>query len=266
MPAPAPPPTGTPQPAAAEAPPRVLPLDGATNFRDLGGYVGDGGRRVRWRRLFRSDHLGALSAADHAQLARIGIARAFDFRGESERAAAPYAIDGITHHPLTIEPAVVQRMTAWRASGRPLDAAQAARMMQELYRGLVTERADRFAEFFARLLAADEAVVFHCTAGKDRTGVAAALLLHALGVDDEAVAQDYLLTNAVYRRPEALRGRLDLPEEVLQVLWSVQPGFLAAALDEIARDFGSVDRYLAERLGVGADERRRLQSRYLDGG
>lgn len=254
--------------APAEAPPgipsRVIPLEGASNFRDLGGYATADGARLRWRRVFRSDHLGALTAADHQTLAALRIARAFDFRGESERAAAPYAIDGITHHPLTIEPTVVQRMTAWRETGRPLDAATATRMMEDLYRGLVNERADRFTEFFGRLLVADEAVVFHCTAGKDRTGVAAALLLHALGVPDDAIVEDYLLTNAVYRRPELLHRRTELPEDVLQVLWGVQPGFLAAAFAEIASGHGSVDRYLAERLGVGPAERDVLRRRYLE--
>jgi protein-tyrosine phosphatase len=70
-------------------PDRVLPLQGATNFRDLGGYSGHGGRTVRWRRLFRSDHLAGLTAADKAALAELGLALAFDFRGEAERAAAP---------------------------------------------------------------------------------------------------------------------------------------------------------------------------------
>ena len=76
-------------------PDRVWRLQGASNFRDLGGYAGQGGRQVRWRRLFRSDHLGGLTRADQAALSALGLARALDFRGVQERAQAPYAVPGL---------------------------------------------------------------------------------------------------------------------------------------------------------------------------
>src|SRR5512137_2743007 len=107
-------------------PDRVWRLEGASNFRDLGGYPGHGGRPVRWRRLFRSDHLGGLTEDDKAQLAALGLAKAFDFRGDVERAAASYELDGLTQHSLAIEPTVVQRMHELVDSGQALTPQRAA--------------------------------------------------------------------------------------------------------------------------------------------
>ena len=103
-----------------EHPDRAWRLQGATNFRDLGGYAGHGGRALQWRRLFRSDHLASLTDADRARLAALGPATAFDFRGDAERAATPYQLPGITQRALAIEPSVVQRMQDVVAAGRPV--------------------------------------------------------------------------------------------------------------------------------------------------
>lgn len=242
-------------------PDRVWPLQGATNFRDLGGYPGHGGRPLRWRRLFRSDHLGGLTEADQAALAALGLARAFDFRGEAERAATPYQLPGVVQHPLSIEPTVVQRMQDMVAAGQPLTAVVAVELMQDLYRALVNDQAHRFAELFEHLLAIDAPVVFHCTAGKDRTGFAAALILSALGVPRDLVLQDYLLTNQVYRHQPVARS--DTPAEALAVLWQVQAGFLDAALQVVDAEHGGVDRYLHQRLGLGPAALDALAARYL---
>jgi protein-tyrosine phosphatase len=243
-------------------PDRVLPLQGATNFRDLGGYPGHGGRPVRWRRLFRSDHLGDLTATDKAVLAKLGLATAFDFRGEAELAAAPYELPGVTRHSLAIEPTVVQRMQDLAASGQHLTAPAVARLMEDLYRALVNDQAHRFAELFEHLLRAEAPAVFHCTAGKDRTGFAAALILLALGVPRELVHEDYLITNRVFQQPPAAHGGLS--DEVLQVLWRVQPDFLDAALQAVDQDHGGIERYLAQRLRLSAAARRRLLELYLE--
>lgn len=242
-------------------PDRVWPLQGASNFRDLGGYPGQDGRPLRWRRLFRSDHLAGLSAADQARLAELGLARAFDFRGESERAATPYALPGVVQHSLAIEPTVVQRMQELAAAGRRLSAPVAVGLMQELYRALVNDQAHRYAELFEHLLQSDAPLVFHCTAGKDRTGFAAALILLALGVSRELVLQDYLLTNALYRHPPLPASQT--PAEALAVLWRVEQGFLDAALHAVDQDHGGIERYLTQRLGLGPAARQRLAERYL---
>ena len=176
-------------------PTRSIALQGASNFRDLGGYPGLGGRTVRWRRLFRSDHLARLSAQDQQALAGLGIARAVDLRGEAERNALAYTLPGVQYHPLTIEPTVVQRIQEVLRSGASLSPQDAAGLMQDTYRGFVHDNAPRFAALLRMLVERDDPLVFHCTAGKDRTGFAAALILLALGVPREVVMEDYLLTN-----------------------------------------------------------------------
>jgi protein-tyrosine phosphatase len=243
-------------------PDRVLQLEGTSNFRDLGGYPGHGGRPVRWRRLFRSAHLGDLTRDDQEKLAALGLAKSFDFRGEAERAATPNQLPGVSQHPLPIEPSVVQRMNDLAAAGRQLTGPLVAELMRDLYRGLVNDQARRFAELFQHLLQADGPLVFHCTAGKDRTGVAAALILLALGVRRELVAQDYLLTNELYQRPHVPDS--DTPAEALAVLWRVQEGFLDAALDAVDTDHGGIDLYLRRRLGLSPAALEALATRYLE--
>ena len=247
---------------SASTPSRSVPLAGASNFRDLGGYAGAGGRRVKWRRIFRADHLAALTAEDRAHLAALGIARAVDFRGEHERAVLGYTLPRVEQHVLTIEPTVVQRAQQLLQAGHALTAREAVGLMQDTYRGFVGENAPRFAQLFALLLASDVPLVFHCTAGKDRTGFAAALVLLALGVPRDVVMQDYLLTNTLYRRPEGLAG--PAPREVLEVLWRVQEDFLNAALDSVDRHPGGFDGYLAGVLDVHDAERLRLEALYLE--
>ncbi|HQZ57951.1 MAG TPA: tyrosine-protein phosphatase, partial [Ottowia sp.] len=156
----------------SNAPERSLGFAGASNFRDLGGYAGTGGLPVRWRRLFRSDHLAGLTPQDADTFRRLGVTRVFDFRGVEERAAVPYELPGVTQHALTIEPTVVQRMKDLLDAGEAITPARTVELMQLTYRGFVHDNADRFAELFAHLLADDAPLVFHCTAGKDRTGFA----------------------------------------------------------------------------------------------
>jgi protein-tyrosine phosphatase len=242
-------------------PDRVLPLQGATNFRDLGGYRGHGGRTVRWRRLFRSDHLGGLTAQDKSVLAELGLARALDFRGRAESAAAPYDLPGVEQHSLAIEPTVVQSLQSLATAGEPLSVPIVSGLMTDLYRSLVNDQAHRFAELFEHLLRAESPVVFHCTAGKDRTGFAAALVLLALGVPHGVVMQDYLLTNAVFQPPPP--GRHGIPAEALAVLWRVQQGFLDAALQAVDVDHGGVERYLHQRLGLSEAALKALAAKYL---
>lgn len=243
-------------------PDRLLPLRGATNFRDLGGYPGQGGRPLRWRRLFRSDHLGALTPEDHRLLAELGVKRSFDFRGVRERAAVPYEVPGLVQHSLAIEPTVAQNMQTVVARGGALTVPVVTALMQDLYRALVNDESHRFAELFEHLLAEDAPAVFHCTAGKDRTGFAAAMLLLALGVPREVVLQDYLLTNRHFRHPPMPKS--DVPPEAVAVLWSVQEGFLDAALQAVDRDHGGIEPYLANRMKLGPTARQALRERYLE--
>lgn len=242
-------------------PTRSLSLTGASNFRDLGGYAGQGGQLVRWRRLFRSDHLAALTPDDRAQLSSLGLTRVCDFRGESERARLVCALPGVVVHSLPIEPTVVQRMSEMLAAGHPLTAPETVHLMQQTYRAFVHDNSSRFAELFDHLLDNDAPLVFHCTAGKDRTGFAAALILLALGVPRPVVMQDYLLTNDLFRMPKTSPGRAS--QEVLDVLWRVQADFLDAALHAVDADFGGVQLYLEQALGLNSKKQERLATLYL---
>ncbi|WCM92849.1 tyrosine-protein phosphatase [Acidovorax sp. NCPPB 2350] len=240
---------------------RSLNLAGATNFRDLGGYAGRDGRCVRWRRIFRSDHLAGLTSEDARAVAALGLRRAVDFRGAHERATLPYALPDVAYHALSIEPIVLQRMKEMALSGHEMTPAVATELMRDTYRAFVASNAPEFAALFTHLLESDAPLVFHCTAGKDRTGFAAAMILLALGVPRDVVMQDYLLTNGLYRRPAQLLG--SAPDEVLNVLWRVQEDFLDAALDAVDAHHGGVERYLERSLGVGPAERERLMQLYL---
>ena len=150
------------------APPaRHFNLAGASNFRDLGGYPARDGRHVRWRRIFRSNHLGHLTAADIEVLRGLGLKSAFDFRGTEERAAAACGLAEITVHSLPIEPTVVATLRAIRAAGAPISSAEALEVMRDSYRSYVRQNTPRFEALFAHLLEDRGPLVIHCTAGKD---------------------------------------------------------------------------------------------------
>jgi protein-tyrosine phosphatase len=241
-------------------PARHLNLEGASNFRDLGGYPTGDGRMVRWRQIFRSNHLGHLTAADIDIVHRLGLRSAFDFRGHEERASAVCGVETITVHSLPIEPTVVAALRACLAAGA-LSADDALEIMRESYRNYVRHNTHSFRALFAHLLEERAPLVIHCTAGKDRTGFACALVLHALGVSDDVIAADYLLTNRFYRRDPSAGS--DLPDDVRQAIGSVDASFLIAGLGAIIADYGDLENYFRDGLGLGDRERATLKQRYL---
>ena len=115
---------------------------------------------------------------------------------------------------------------------------------------------------FTHLLEDRAPLVIHCTAGKDRTGFACALILHALGVRDDVIADDYLLTNRFYRRDPT--AATDLPDDVRETIGSVHASYLAAGFEAVRTDFGSLEGYFEDGLGIDARNRAALQARYLD--
>lgn len=245
-----------------DSPARHFNLAGASNFRDLGGYPGRGGRVVRWRQIFRSNHLGHVTESDIEILRGLGLKSAFDFRGTEERADAICGLTEIAVHSLPIEPTVVATLRARGANGAPLSSVDAVDVMRESYRNYVRYNTANFRTLFAHLLEDRAPLVIHCTAGKDRTGFASALILHALGVPDDLIAEDYLLTNRFYRRDPSASS--DLPDEVRQVLGSVEASFLAAAFEAISAEYVDLESYFSDGLGLGARERTTLQARYLE--
>jgi len=244
----------------SDSPARHLNLQGASNFRDLGGYPTGDGHTVRWRQIFRSNHLGHLTAADVEIVRSLGLRSAFDFRGREERAVAVCGMEDITVHSLPIEPTVVAALRARLAAGA-LSADDALEIMRWSYRNYVRHNTHSFRELFAHLVDNRAPLVIHCTAGKDRTGFACALVLHALGVADDVIAEDYLLTNRFYRRDPS--SGTDLPADVRQAIGSVDATFLAAGLDAVRADYGDLESYFWEGLGRGVRERATLKERYL---
>lgn len=238
-------------------------LQGASNFRDLGGYTGIGGRRVRHGLVYRSDHLAGLTAEDHRALAPLRIAHSLDFRGQAERTALSSVLPGAQAVNLGIEPTVVVQVKALLAAGKIPSEAETVALMAQTYQSFARDAVPTYARFFQHLIEQPNPVVFHCTAGKDRTGFAAALLLSALGADRDTVMADYLLTNQLYRRSPLVST--DGPAHVVNVLWGVQPVFLNAAFDTVDREFGGMDRYLEGPMGLGSAAMARLRARLLEG-
>lgn len=229
-----------------------------SNFRDLAANVST--PLVRGT-LYRSDHLGALDERDAGAILALGITRVLDFRGVDERTSAACALPGVAVHSLAIEPTIVQALGDMLARGREIGEEDAVAQMQDTYRNFVRTSSHRFAEFFGHLLESAEPTVFHCTAGKDRTGFAAALVLRALDVPHDEVMRDYLLTNELLRPTRV--EKWTLPEHVVKVLWGVQPAFLKAAFDEIDAQWGGFEPYLRYGLGLREPERARLRELYL---
>lgn len=244
-------------------PRRNLSLAGASNFRDLGGYTGQDGRRVRWRRIFRSNHLGQLTADDLAALRPLGLKKVIDFRGETEIAqAAPCRLQGPDLHVLSIDPGIRPRLRARLDAGEQVTAADATAIICGIYRRYLHNYSGNFRTLFGHLLEGGSPLVFYCTAGKDRTGIAAALILSALGVPRAVVLEDYLLTRQHWKiDPSTATG---LPAHIAAVLTSVDEAFLDAAFDAIDADFGGIDAYLRDRIGLDRERRVRLQAMYLE--
>ncbi len=237
-------------------------LQGASNFRDLGGYRNAGGRRVRRGQVFRSDHLAGLTPEDHLKLQALGVRHSLDFRGKGEFTLTPYAIPGVQRLALPIEPTVIARMQALVAQGVVPTTEETVDLMRETYRDFVNRNADTFGLFLKHLLEQPNPQVFHCTAGKDRTGFAAALLLSALGVDRATIEHDYLLTNQLYKRDTRLEGQGH--PHVMKVLWQVQPEFLQAAFDAVDAQHGGMRNYLHGAIGLTPQETTALQQLLLE--
>jgi protein-tyrosine phosphatase len=237
-----------------------VPVRKPLNFRDLAEHVAV---PVRRGVLFRSDHLGALDDADARAIAALGVRRVLDFRGVDERTTAVCSVPGVHVHSLSIEPTVVQVISNLLAAGHRVTADETVFHMQDTYRGFVRQNTHRFAEFFNHLLESSEPTVFHCTAGKDRTGFAAALVLSALGATPDEVMRDYLQTNERLAPVAVATANWTLPPPAAQVMYTVRPEFLQAAFEEIDARFGGMEGYLREGLGLRERERARLRELYL---
>jgi protein-tyrosine phosphatase len=246
----------------------AVALERASNLRDLGGWPARDGRRVRAGLIFRAPALLGLSAADRQTIAALGIRTAVDFRGVQERQNNPVVLAGIEAVPRPIEPSVGASLRDIVLTGQASGHVSPQDMMDLLtqaYRAYALFSYPQYRAMFAML--AEEArlpLMFHCSAGKDRTGFGAALLLTALGVEWRHVLEDYLATNRLWRREIA--RNFDLPEAVKDKLLSVHESLLTAAFDAARGAYGSIDAYLAEAIGLDGPALAHLQDRFLDAG
>ena len=231
---------------------RNLGLLGPCNFRDLGGYRGAGGARVRWGQVFRSDTL-ALEDEDLEVFAALGIRAVYDLRSDRERETSPNRLP---------EGANVVELVALISQDSSPPSLEALQVDGESFlAGIYMHMLERSAVGFGRILSglADGGrlpAVFHCAAGKDRTGMVAALLLSVLGVDEGEILDDYELTSR-YRRPERiaatkarLEGEYSVPAEVVAGILRTPRWAMESTLAEVRRRYGSVEGYLTGPAAV----------------
>lgn len=237
-----------------------LPMAGGYNFRDLGGYKTQDGRRVKWGKIFRSDDLHNLNDVDLAYLASIPLVSIVDFRSEKEMMQAPdkNPVSIKQNYPLCISPGNLMTVATSKDDLYKLSVDEADTMMKGMNTLLVTNPIciDRYRKLFS-LLENEENVplMFHCSAGKDRTGMAAALVLSSLGVDEETILDDYLLSN-FYLADKYAEYKNTSP--ALKSLFEVKPEFLKSGLDTIKKEHSTIDTFLKNILNVDIEKMREL--------
>ena len=245
----------------------ISTLTGVGNFRDFGGWPTHDGRTVHGQ-LFRSAHFGGVALEEVAALDALGVQFMVDLRRPDERAHTPNRWAPTVTLVRDPSPDATEGAGGPGGVGRPVMQATYARIpLDPRFIGLL-------GDLFRALAAEGGPVIIHCSAGKDRTGVACALLLATLGVDRASILQDYLATNAAIDRVERARlARADLEpvhgplsDELIDQVIGVEAAYLQASFDAIAREHGSVAGYVERVLGVTPAISRTLQSRLLAGG
>ena len=260
---------------------RLLPLEGGRNFRDLGGYVTEDGRRVRWGRVYRSGVMTNLTAGDYEYLAGLDIATVCDYRSEQERHEEPTRwaagqVDYVTF-PDPATPAGSSFMGVLRKpDATPQMAADA---MAAGYAQLARDHAGAFGTMFDRLASGEIPLAFNCSAGKDRAGISAALLLSALGVPRATVVADYALSEQFVDYIAEFRGGaadepaeeggayafLDaLPLEILTPLMRSDPRYIEYVLSWMDKEYGSVMHFIHEELDVTGAELSAIRAALLE--
>lgn len=247
-----------------EAMQRRLELENVHNARDLGGLAGIDGRRVRRGKLFRSGNPGRASAADLERLGALGLEAVIDFRAEPEK-AHDEAHFGQRFHWIA-SPVLDGNMAMASLLPRLRDAgpAFATTMMVEIYREFPSRYQAAFGGFMNTAMTG-KTLLFHCTAGKDRTGFASLLLLSALGVAQDDILSNYLESNHCNARffedILAKSSASGIKDDVMMPLLEVAPAYLDASVQAIKQEYGSMDRYLKDALKIDADV---LRNHYLE--
>ena len=258
------------------APGTQLPFAGGNNFRELGGYRADEGKTVKWGQIYRGFPTGRLTTeADRARLDGLGLRLILDLRSGVEAAKLPdYVPDGArlvqicglrdaTGQEIDFSPNDIQRLVQ--------NAPAGTNLTQLIYRQMLTGN-KAFKELFRALEAGETPILFHCTAGKDRTGVAAMLILLALGASDETICADYARTN-LCRAAEIEKAMADHAAEIAadpaqRMRWQsstgVDPETAPFVLRTIRQDYGSAESYLEAEYGLTPARLMRLRRMYLE--
>ena len=258
------------------APGTQLPFAGATNFRELGGYPADEGKTVRWGQIWRGVCTARLTdPADRARLDALGLRLILDLRSTAEAQAEPdYVPDGARlvqicalcgddGHEISFAPGDIERMMHTAREGENI--------LYRMYRQMLFGN-KAFKELFRALEAGETPILFHCSAGKDRTGVAAMLILQALGASDETICADFVQTN-VCRKAEIDALLASHAEEIAAdpskrmrffTQAGVDPGAAPYVLQVIREACGSAEEYLAREYGLTPARRMRLRRMYLE--
>jgi protein-tyrosine phosphatase len=220
--------------------PKQIPLEGCLNFRDLGGYAGEGGRKIRHGQIYRADDLSRLSAADIARLEELGISLVVDLRSAEELGRAPNPLcgrPGFTYHHVPLLDGV---------NSSP-DGLPEIQSLPEMYKSLLPKAGPQIRGVFQALCRREgRGAVFHCTAGKDRTGVIAALVMKLCGVADGDIIADYALSYEKMKpliremTRKARRNGIDIPEYLLRS----DPVFMEEFLGFLAQTYTGAESYL----------------------
>ena len=229
---------------------RRIPLDGAVNFRDLGGYEAADGRRVKWGRIFRSDHLSWLSDVDQNLIRRLGIKLVCDFRTPAEVSRAPDLLpedDSVDYLHLPIVNSQLDPANAFEMIKKGDLSWLTMEFMMDNYIECIDRFGDVWGQVFRRLADAESRpMVFHCTGGKDRAGICAALILLALGVPEQTVVYDHGLSDVFNAdRLKEIHKRIES--------FGIAPGKLAPYLTAPRELIVSLLEHLRETYGSAVD-------------
>jgi protein-tyrosine phosphatase len=254
---------------------RQLSLQGTPNFRDLGGYEAHEGRRLKWGKLYRSSKLSELTDVDVSYVSRLGVTLVCDLRQVVEQQLEPSRLgEG--------DPSMVASLPVTPGSSNSfienlhrgiIAVDDAAGVMKEMNRDFVASQTPQYAEMFRLLLSGDQQVLIHCASGKDRTGFGAALVLDVLGVSEEGIIDDYLLSNkylSLDQEVERLSKEFSdhtgaaVSEEVLRPLLEVRPEYIAACFEEIRKRYDSKEHFFETALDLDEAKLAVLRERYLD--
>jgi protein-tyrosine phosphatase len=253
---------------------RQLALEGTPNFRDLGGYETYDGRRLKWGKLYRSSKLSGLTDADLHRVKRLGLTLVCDLRHLQEQELEPSRLGDdhpATHASLPVTPGSLNHFLANLHAGI-IAVEDSSNLMQKINREFVSHQIPQYAEMFRLLLLGDQQVLIHCASGKDRTGFGAALILDVLGVEEEKIIDDYLLTNrylSLEQEIERLSREFSdhagapISEDVLRPLLEVRPEYLAACFEEISKRYDSKEHFFETALDLDETRLALLRERYL---